>query len=87
MPAFVPASARQAECRLESRHGRLERRLYGLRLSGICYLAAMLRRFRRDRLFHGAVVLLLALGIGSNTLVFSLLNELLLKPLPVRDPG
>jgi predicted permease len=46
----------------------------------------MLRRFRRDRLFYGAVVLLLALGIGSNTLVFSLVNELLLKPLPVRDP-
>jgi predicted permease len=49
-------------------------------------LATMLRRFRRDRLFYSAVVLLLALGIGSNTLVFSLVNELLLKPLPVRDP-
>ncbi len=46
----------------------------------------MLRRFRRDRFFYGAVVLLLALGIGSNTLVFSLVNELQLKPLPVRDP-
>ncbi len=47
----------------------------------------MLRRLRRDRSFHLTVVLLLALGVGSNTLVFSLLNELLLKPLPVRDPG
>jgi hypothetical protein len=46
----------------------------------------MLRRLRRDRLFHVTAVLLLALGIGSNTLVFSLVNELLLKPLPVRDP-
>ena len=46
----------------------------------------MLRRFRRDRLFYGAIVLLLALGIGSNTLVFSLVNELLIKPLPVRNP-
>ena len=47
----------------------------------------MLRKFRRDRLFHATVILLLALGIGANTLVFSLVNELLLKPLPVRDPG
>jgi predicted permease len=47
----------------------------------------MLRHFRRDRLFHTVIVLLLALGIGANTLVFSLVNELLLKPLPVRDPG
>lgn len=33
------------------------------------------------------MILLLAIGIGSNTMVFSLVNELLLKPLPVRDPG
>ena len=46
----------------------------------------MLRHFRRDCLFHGTVILLLTLAIGSNTVVFSLLNELLLKPLPVRDP-
>jgi len=47
----------------------------------------MLRRLRRDRAFHAAVVLLLAIGIGANTLVFSLLNEVALKPLPVRDPS
>jgi predicted permease len=46
----------------------------------------MLRKFRRDRGFHLTVVLLPALGIGANTLVFSLVNELLLKSLPVRDP-
>jgi predicted permease len=46
----------------------------------------MLRKFRRDRLFHATIVLLLALGIGANTVVFSLVNELLLRPLPVRDP-
>jgi predicted permease len=46
----------------------------------------MLRRLRRDRGFHLTVILLLALGIGANTLVFSLVDELLLKRLPVRDP-
>jgi len=26
------------------------------------------------------------MGIGANTLAFSLVNELLLKPMPMRDP-
>src|SRR5581483_1831688 len=42
--------------------------------------------FRRNRTFHAVIVALLGLGIGSVTLVFSLVNELLLKPLPVRNP-
>src|SRR4051812_6838244 len=47
----------------------------------------MLRQFRRNRAFHAVIVGLLGLGIGAVTLVFSLVNELLLKPLPVRDPN
>ncbi len=46
-----------------------------------------IRQLRRNRLFSAIVIALLAIGIGANTLVFSLVNELLLKPLPVRDPG
>src|SRR5258708_4265344 len=45
------------------------------------------RQLRRNSLFSAFVILLLAIGIGSNTLVFSLVNELLLKPLPVRNPA
>ena len=47
----------------------------------------LFRQLRRNRLFSAVVILMLALGIGADTLVFSLVNELILKPLPVRNPG
>ncbi len=46
-----------------------------------------LRTLRRDRSLAMVVIAVLALGIGANVAVFSVVNALLLRPLPFRDPG
>ncbi len=44
------------------------------------------RTFKRDRGFAAVVVVTLALGIGANTAIFSLIDALMLRWLPVPNP-
>lgn len=45
------------------------------------------RGMRRDAGFTAFTVLIAGLGIGAGSTVFSLVNALLLRPLPFHDPG
>src|SRR5207253_4969011 len=54
-----------------------------------CMPAALRYAFRtlsRDRAFAAITILSLAVGIGANTAIFSMVNGILLRPLPYSAP-
>lgn len=46
-----------------------------------------LRGFARSPLFTSIAVASLALGLGANTAIFSLMDQVMLRPLPVQEPS
>src|SRR5687767_10723008 len=54
--------------------------------SPIADLRLAVRGLRRNPLFATVAILSLALGIGANTAIFTLIDQLLLRKLPVKAP-
>jgi predicted permease len=89
----VPESAAMAEA--QRRFGstlRLQEESRGARVGRSLEAAFQdvryaLRLLRRAPLFTIAAVLTLALGVGANTAIFTLIDAYLLRPLPVHEPS
>ena len=45
-----------------------------------------IRQLRKDRTFTVVAILILGLGIGATTAVFSVVNAVLIRPLPFAEP-
>ena len=50
------------------------------------HIKHVVRRLRRSPMFTAITLVTLATGIGANTAVFSVIEGLLLKPLPYATP-
>src|ERR1041385_5636080 len=84
---FGPLDTVRKECeRLSQGHHRtIHRREYFAGWSGDIRYAV--RVLWKAKIFAAGAILILAAGIGANIAVFTLLDRLLLAPLPVPDPA
>jgi predicted permease len=86
-----PEQARQAAHRKLGNSTVIREEIY--QMNSVVFLETLwqdaryaLRTLAKSRAFTLVVIASLALGIGANTAIFSLINAALLKMLPVRDP-
>jgi hypothetical protein len=45
-----------------------------------------LRTMKRSPLFSGVAIISVALGIGANTAIFTLMDQIVMRKLPIKDP-
>ena len=95
--AFAAQGMPEEEARIAARRrfGNMTRTSEDVRFTWIAHwisdlaqdLRYALRGMRRNPGFATFTILIAGLGIGASSTVFSVVNALLLRPLPFRDPG
>ena len=87
---MTPDAARQAAVRKLGNTTRIREEVYGMNTlemldTVLRQTRVTLRSLRQNPTFAVVAILTLAIGIGANTAVFSVVNSILLKPLPYPD--
>src|ERR1700722_2461105 len=84
-----PASAplpRSRTCRFKALSMAHELLLFRAMAAFLSDLRHSLRMLAKSPLFTTVAIVSLALGLGANTAIFSMLDQALLRPLPVKNP-